>query len=67
MLLQLADHAFLSIAAIFRTTAQSNPVPLYAVAAFAMLNMGLFYFTRGKEFAIGGFASALYLVPFLNI
>jgi hypothetical protein len=40
---------------------------LLLVAAFMVANAILYGFTRGKEFAIGGYASALFIVPFLTL
>ena len=63
----LLQTLIVSINHAFVPAAQQNPVPLLLVASFALMNLGLYFFTRGKEFAIGGFASTLFMVPFLNV
>jgi len=59
-ILFVINHAFLP-------AAQQNPIPLLLVASYVLLNLALYFFTRGNEFAIGGFAATLFLVPFLNV
>ena len=56
-----------TISNAFVPAAQQNPLPLLLVATFIVANLGLFVLTRGKEFAIGGLAAAMFMVPFLKI
>lgn len=44
----------------------SHPVALLIVAGYLMVNILLFALTKGKEFAIAGYAGALFLIPFLK-
>lgn len=51
----------------FTPAAQQNPLPLLLIAGFLVCNAGLYTLTRGKEFVIGGLASAMFLIPFLKM
>ena len=43
-----------------------NEGVLILVAGFMLLNALLYGITRGKEFAIGGYASVLFIFPFIQ-
>jgi hypothetical protein len=45
---------------------QRNEGVLLVVAGFMLLNALLYGITRGKEFAIGGYASVLFIYPFIQ-
>ena len=45
----------------------SNPIPLLVVATYLLGNAVCYFFTKGKEFAIVGWAAVLFLIPFIKI
>ena len=65
MNVQIAQHICQTVASLFNQAAQQNPMTLLMVAGFIVCNIGLYLVTRGKEFAISGYAAALFLIPFL--
>ena len=48
-------------------TASQSSVPLMVVASYAGTALVLYGLTRGREFLIAGYSSALFLVPFIHL
>ncbi len=43
-----------------------NPSVFLIVASFITINIAMYFFTRGKEFCITGYAFALFLIPLIK-
>ncbi|HEX8325098.1 MAG TPA: hypothetical protein VF595_14430 [Tepidisphaeraceae bacterium] len=52
---------------VFTPAVSHSPTPLLIVAAYAAGSVVLYGLTRGREFLVTGYASVLFLVPFIRI
>ena len=66
MIADFAQHLVQTVSAAFAPAIQHNPTGLMVIAGFAVCNIAFYALTRGKEFIIGGLASALFLVPLVH-
>jgi hypothetical protein len=65
-MMETAHHYVQMIVQLIAPLFVQNTVPLMIIATYIFLNVGLYFHTRGKEFAIAGYSGALFLIPFLK-